>query len=82
MRRRCQVMQRALPRPTEINMAILRPKDLDTAMTDQQKVRMNMHKGTLSNLFAICMTFLQILCVHESQSSLTTAPLPHSMKSM
>ncbi|PIK61648.1 putative cell division cycle 5-like protein-like [Apostichopus japonicus] len=37
MRRRSQVMQRALPRPTEINMAILRPKDLDTTMTDQQK---------------------------------------------
>lgn len=37
MRQRSQVMQRSLPRPTEINMAILRPKDMDTSMTDQQK---------------------------------------------
>lgn len=38
LRSRSQTLQRGLPRPVDINTAILRPKDLETPMTELQKV--------------------------------------------
>ncbi|XP_071506962.1 cell division cycle 5-like protein [Diadema antillarum] len=37
LRSRSQPIQRGLPRPTDINTSILRPKDLDAPITDLQK---------------------------------------------
>lgn len=37
LRSRSQTLQRGLPRPVDINTAILRPKDLETPMTELQK---------------------------------------------
>lgn len=38
LKSRSQVVQRDLPRPTEVNMTVLRPSYSDTPLTDLQKV--------------------------------------------
>lgn len=54
MKKRSQAVQRNLPRPMDVNHAVLRPPNLDTPLTELQKVYYKESKTILN--VCLCVT--------------------------